>query len=483
MRWLIPVGLMVAILAIGASAAGLGSGQPAPAHAQTTFDVDLVVGWNLVSWLGEDAGAEEALGNAAGSVRSVNTFDAGSQSFETFTSGEPAFLNSLTAIPTGAGVWLLSERAATWSQPRLDGARSVPLVTGFNLVAWTGSDDTPVADAVASLGGALQSIFLWEATAERFLTYGPSAPDLLNSAEVLNYGDGLWALMNAPVTWEQPAATPSVIVPPTDPPETEPADAVNCETEIDEGVPEFYSRYFRCVQIEVVGDSLRISSDGQPPHASFYYGDGHPLFEEFDFSRGDDFRPNPNTIDGTVFTVRIPLAPVASGISIDATTVNGTTGDLTDIPLGVAGVALDGIALFNGLAAPGEDIAEERFTFDSFGGHPTRDGRYHYHSVANGPLAVLQTLGFATTAVPGAAEIELYGIMCDGTVVMGLVELDGSPAAAGLDAQAGHVHDIVDGDGTVLLANRYHVHMAPEIGSDPRGLTPEARFYGECTIS
>ena len=104
-------------------------------------------------------------------------------------------------------MWLLAEQAVTWSQPHLDGARSVPLRTGFNLVAWTGSDNTPIAGAVAALGGALESIFLWEARAERYLTFRPAAAAFLNSAEVLNYGDGLWALMNAPATWEQPAAS------------------------------------------------------------------------------------------------------------------------------------------------------------------------------------------------------------------------------------------------------------------------------------
>ena len=203
----IPVWLVVAIMAVGASAIGSGVVQPAPAHAQTTFDVDLVVGWNLVSSLGEAAGVEEALGAAAGAVRSVNTYDARNQNFETFTAGGPALLNSLGTIPTGAGVWLLAEQAVTWSQPRLDGARSVPLLTGFNLVAWTGSDNTPIAGAVAALGGALESIFLWEARAERYLTFRPAAEAFLNSAEVLNYGDGLWALMNAPATWEQPAAS------------------------------------------------------------------------------------------------------------------------------------------------------------------------------------------------------------------------------------------------------------------------------------
>ena len=103
----IPVWLVVGIMAVGASAIESGVVQPAPAHAQTTFDVDLVVGWNLVSSLGEAAGVEEALGAAAGAVRSVNTYDARNQSFETFTAEGPAFLNSLGTIPTGpaCGCW------------------------------------------------------------------------------------------------------------------------------------------------------------------------------------------------------------------------------------------------------------------------------------------------------------------------------------------------------------------------------------------
>lgn len=105
------------------------------------------------------------------------------------------------------------------------------------------------------------------------------------------------------------------------------------------------------------------------------------------------------------------------------------------------------------------------------------------NAVARGPLAVLQARGFATASLPGEAEIELCGIMCDGAVAMGPLERDGTPAAANLDAQAGHPHDLVDGDGVVLLASRYHVHVAPEIGADPRGLTPEAQFYERCVVS
>ena len=55
--------------------------------------------------------------------------------------------------------------------------------------------------------------------------------------------------------------------------------------------------------------------------------------------------------------------------------------------------------------------------------------------------------------------------MCDGTVVMGEAELDGSLADDNLDLQAGHTHDIVDSDANVLLEDRHHIHMAPSIGA------------------
>ena len=256
-----------------------------------------------------------------------------------------------------------------------------------------------------------------------------------------------------------------------------------CETQVGDGVPEFYRRYFRCAQIDLDGDSVRIQSDGQPPHRSYYYGEDSALFEPFDFSRGADYRPNPNGIGGTGFVLRIPVQPVEAGRTVDAASVNALTGDATDSPFGVAGVALDGVALFNPLAAPGDDIEDEKFSFDSYAGHPEQRGTYHYHAVSPGPLAVLQSLGFTTTSIPGAGGIELYGIMCDGTVVMGELELDGSAVAADLDAQSGHAHDLVAADGVVLLTNRYHVHIAAEIGLEPRGLTPEAQFYGACAVS
>ena len=51
--------------------------------------------------------------------------------------------------------------------------------------------------------------------------------------------------------------------------------------------------------------------------------------------------------------------------------------------------------------------------------------------------------GLSDNADPGAGTVEIYGFMCDGTLVLGCTELDGSiPDDSDFDAQNGHVHDI-----------------------------------------
>ncbi len=257
---------------------------------------------------------------------------------------------------------------------------------------------------------------------------------------------------------------------------------LNCAGTIDDDVPAFFADYFRCVDISMDGGVVVITSANQPPHLSWYYDQANDLYTQFE-SRGNEYYQNPNTIDDASFTLRIPVTPTESGVTVDDSTVNLDTGDNTDYKFGVAGVALDSASYFNPLAAPGDDIEDEKYSFDLNEGHPENTGTYHYHAPALGPLTVLQSLGLTTSNIPGVAEIELYGIMCDGTVLFGETELDGSAASDDLDAQAGHTHDIVDADRTVLLEARYHVHMASTIGADPRGLTPEAQYYSTCDVS
>jgi hypothetical protein len=244
-----------------------------------------------------------------------------------------------------------------------------------------------------------------------------------------------------------------------------------CTTSIDPDVPDFYQRYFECVTITAADDgTVSIETEDLPPHLSSYYPDSDPNWEEFDTSRGPEYRENPNTLSAKAFTVTIPADPQESGNPINPITVNGEAGDSPyEFHLGTIGVALDSVSLYSGLAAPGDDIATEVYTFDSYNAHPSPDGAYHYHTTMPGPMEVLAAHG----EDPG---LEVYGILCDGTVILGCTELDGSAPTGELDAQGGHVGDLVDIDGTTHFTQRYHTHVC----ADGHAYTPEIQYYAAC---
>ncbi len=250
----------------------------------------------------------------------------------------------------------------------------------------------------------------------------------------------------------------------------------NCETNIDDDVPPFYKKYFRCVDISMNGPDTVIRTVDLPPHQSGYYVDGHPNYVEFDTSQGHNKVPGQGLVEQD-FTITIPGNPVAKGITIDASLVDGTlmTSD-QELPAGASGVSLNSVAYFSGAAGMGMNIAMEANTFDAYQAHHAM-GQYHYHGQTPGPLEVLLRAGVVTTTVPGAAAVELYAIMCDGTVVLGCTELDGGAVdTSDMDAQGGHLHDVAD-DSETHFVNRYHTHVCPGAGAD---FSPEIQFYSSC---
>lgn len=253
----------------------------------------------------------------------------------------------------------------------------------------------------------------------------------------------------------------------------------SCTTSIDPNAPAFYKTYFKCVTITMSGTSVVIATTSQPPHRSSYYGVGNPNYVVFD-TRGGTYRPAPNTITAQSARMTIPAAPVSRGLTITAALVDGVAqNSANEYPLGPAGTAIDSVHIYNDLAAPGMTLANEQFTFDTYNAHPAPSGDYHYHTSMPGALEVLLAKGVVTKTTPGSAEVELYGIMCDGTVILGCTELDGTAPQGTLDAQGGHTTDIKDKT-TTHFTGRYHTHVCP----GRQGFfqyTPEIQFYNACT--
>ncbi|MGZ3417430.1 MAG: YHYH protein [Polyangiales bacterium] len=243
----------------------------------------------------------------------------------------------------------------------------------------------------------------------------------------------------------------------------------SCTTSIAADAPAFFATYFKCVTITTTADAIVIESQGLPPHLSYYYGAGSPNFAPFDTSRGSEYMPNPNKLKQKSLRVSVPKVPKSKGLTVTAAMVDGVVGTNGDeYSLGPVGIALDSVAIFNPLAAPGDDIEKEKFTFDDYSAHPAPDGTYHYHTASKGPLEVMTAIGKTG---------ELYGVMCDGTIVLGCTELDGSDPGT-LDAQGGHVGDVKDAS-TTHFTGRYHVHVCPT-KTGGRRFTPEIQYYSTC---
>ncbi|HLL54416.1 MAG TPA: YHYH protein [Myxococcaceae bacterium] len=257
----------------------------------------------------------------------------------------------------------------------------------------------------------------------------------------------------------------------------------SCTTDIASDVPAFFRTYFKCVTVTKSGDNVLIRTKSLPPHRSAYYGAGHPNYTVFDTSRGTQYRQNPNRIVQQNHLFTVPLNPTSRGLTITGAMVDRTANtNANEYRGGAVGVALDSVDIFNDQAAPGDNIDNEQYTFDNYQGHPQQTGDYHYHTATPGPLEVLRSAGLITGTTPGSQTLELYGIMCDGTLVFGCTELDGTrPSAAGLDAQNGHLLDLQDSGGTVHFTNRYHTHVCPQSFPSHK-YTPEIQFYTGCVV-
>jgi hypothetical protein len=279
-----------------------------------------------------------------------------------------------------------------------------------------------------------------------------------------------------------------------------------CGGTVGAGVPDFYKNYFMCSNrsLSADGQSVIFSFYSLPPYNSPYYPSSHPNYLAWATDRsqsvqcgagqspgtGGCYLKNPNTVAQQAFTLTIPLNPVSRGINVNASAsqIDNTSGDPLDYSGAVAGVATNGVALFSAFAAPGDNIALEAYTFDSHEGHPQGSGGYHYHAYSPAPLEVMKKAGFTTSTTPGspAGGVEFYGIACDGTLVFGATELDGTTPAGALDAQGGHTHDLKDKAGTLHFSGRYHVHLSPSpIGTNTKAYryTPELRYYSTCNGS
>lgn len=207
-------------------------------------------------------------------------------------------------------------------------------------------------------------------------------------------------------------------------------------------VPEVYKKIYGSSSISVDGNYIVIKSKGRPDHKSAYYKGTQWESSLYESYTASGFIQNPNKIAEQNLTFRIPKNPVV------ASTHSAT-------PYGPIGIAVNGVAIYNQYAAPGDDLSNEMKTFDQYSGHPQMQGQYHYHTE---PSYLTLTKG----------SDALIGFLLDGFPVYGPKENGKTISNSDLDSYHGHTSATADYPSGV-----YHYHIT---STDP--YINGSGFYG-----
>jgi len=170
---------------------------------------------------------------------------------------------------------------------------------------------------------------------------------------------------------------------------------------------------------------IALVSDDQPDHGSNYFADTNVCHVDYQPAAN-----NPNMIGIKSMKMTVAITP----------TVGGRT-----MGLGTIGFAVNGVALFNNMAARGDDIYLESKSFDQCQGHPTGSSAYHYHSE---PYSITYD------------DASFVGVLMDGFPVYGRRDADGSMPV--LDIFGGHTSATPDSTTPV-----YHHHVNLQTSTTP----------------
>jgi hypothetical protein len=186
------------------------------------------------------------------------------------------------------------------------------------------------------------------------------------------------------------------------------------------GLTGFWSKFSCRVTLTATSGAttVTVASDGQPDHESNYFPTTDPCYAAY-----SPVALDPNHIAVHALSLTVPLAP--------------TSGSQT-MGLGAVGMAIDGSAIFDNQAAPGDDIYAEAASFDRCQGHPSPASQYHYHTE---PYAISHD------------DDAFIGVMRDGYPIYGRRDVDGT-VPANLDASGGHTGTTPDSPATAV----YHYH-------------------------
>jgi hypothetical protein len=232
---------------------------------------------------------------------------------------------------------------------------------------------------------------------------------LIALAAAISAGCGSNDLTTSPSTTPSTTSTNASAASPTPTPTTS-------TTSLPTAFAQFYG-----AQVSVDGAFVVLRATSVPDHGSPYFGTGNSGYE----APHAGMQVNPNRIASQNMVLRVPLSPQVATQS--------------DTPLGVMGVSVNGVALFNQYAAGRAPLTSEIQSFDRYNGHPQQSGMYHYH--------------IEPVYLTAMGSSRLLGVLLDGFPVYGTRDASGA-TPTDLDTCNGHV-----GVAPEYSQGIYHYHI------------------------
>ena len=176
-------------------------------------------GLNLIGWTAEPTPTSQ-LFREIPQLEAVWAWDAELDDWIVAARGAPEWLGGLGRLTPGMGLrmQLSGNEPYHWQRSTEPTRGLVKLRTGWNLVAWSGADQTPIDDALKGIGWSLRNVHRWNPTNQQWSTWtSPTRTTQLIAADntdqetngdsempTIRRGEALWINVARAVNWLQP---------------------------------------------------------------------------------------------------------------------------------------------------------------------------------------------------------------------------------------------------------------------------------------
>ena len=176
-------------------------------------------GVNLVGWVGEATPVSQ-LFDEIPQLESIWAWDAELRDWIVAGRAAPEWLGGLGRVTPGMGLRLHlgGDESYLWQRPTEPTRGLVKLRTGWNLVAWSGADQTPINDAVKGIGWSLRTVRRWNPATQQWTSWtspkrtaqliaagsADQGADDNSEMPAIRRGEALWIEVARAVNWLQP---------------------------------------------------------------------------------------------------------------------------------------------------------------------------------------------------------------------------------------------------------------------------------------